>query len=187
MLLLLFCGTGAWTQSLHLESLRQPFFMMGFFEIVLQTICPGLAILLVSASWVARITGVSHWCPAYAMIFNGYLVGQLSSTILMQSPLIRNRLIKLCILVLIHLLLLQRILASTLCVAPQLFLYEFIEVDSLDGRRDSLYGFWKSVTLYRRIVTNGWTMHACLSLPPPPSHAQVGNYHWNEINLSESY
>jgi hypothetical protein len=34
---------------------------------VLQTICLGwlrTAILLISASWVARITGVSHRCPA---------------------------------------------------------------------------------------------------------------------------
>jgi hypothetical protein len=33
----------------------------------LWTICPSwlqTVILLISASWVARITGVSHWCPA---------------------------------------------------------------------------------------------------------------------------
>jgi hypothetical protein len=28
-----FCGTGVWTQSLHLEPLHQPFCVMGFFEI----------------------------------------------------------------------------------------------------------------------------------------------------------
>jgi hypothetical protein len=28
-----FCGTGFWTQGLHLESLCQPFFVMGFFKI----------------------------------------------------------------------------------------------------------------------------------------------------------
>jgi hypothetical protein len=35
-----------------------------FWDRILQTICPGwlwTSILLISASWVARITGVSHW------------------------------------------------------------------------------------------------------------------------------
>jgi hypothetical protein len=42
-----------------------------FLEIVPQTICPGwlrTVILLISASWVARITGVSHWCAAVTSI-----------------------------------------------------------------------------------------------------------------------
>jgi hypothetical protein len=66
----LFCSTGVWTQGLHLEPLHQPFFVKRFFEIGscelfiylgwLQT-----AILLISASWVARITGVSHQHPAF--------------------------------------------------------------------------------------------------------------------------
>jgi hypothetical protein len=45
-----------------------PIFVMGFFQDrVLQTICPGwlpTVILLIFAFWVARITGVSHWCLA---------------------------------------------------------------------------------------------------------------------------
>jgi hypothetical protein len=39
---------------------------------VLWTICPGrlqTMILLISASWVARITTVSHWCPAEIYFF----------------------------------------------------------------------------------------------------------------------
>jgi hypothetical protein len=42
-----FCNTGAWTQGLHLELLHQPFWLRTM-------------ILLISASWVARITGMSH-------------------------------------------------------------------------------------------------------------------------------
>jgi hypothetical protein len=45
-------------------------FCDGFFwDRVSQTICLGwvqTAVLLISASWVARITGESHWCPAWA-------------------------------------------------------------------------------------------------------------------------
>jgi hypothetical protein len=36
---------------------------------VLKTVCPGwpwTPVLPISTSWVARITGVSHWCPAWA-------------------------------------------------------------------------------------------------------------------------
>jgi hypothetical protein len=44
------------------------FCVKGFFwDRVLQTICPGwlwTIIFLISASWVARIIGVSHWHPA---------------------------------------------------------------------------------------------------------------------------
>jgi hypothetical protein len=42
-------------------------FFFFFWDRVLQTICPGwlqTVILLISASWVARITVVSHQCPA---------------------------------------------------------------------------------------------------------------------------
>jgi hypothetical protein len=60
----IFCSTGIWTQGLHLEPPHQPFFVMGFFEI---GSCELFAwgwlwtvILLISASWVAGITGVSH-------------------------------------------------------------------------------------------------------------------------------
>jgi hypothetical protein len=63
-----FCSTRPWTQGLHLEPLHQPYFVMGFFrDRVSWTICPSwfwTMILLISASWVARITGMSHWYPA---------------------------------------------------------------------------------------------------------------------------
>jgi hypothetical protein len=58
-------GTGTWTQAPHLEPFHQPYFCEGFFrDRVCWTICPGwlrTEILLISASWVARITGMSHW------------------------------------------------------------------------------------------------------------------------------
>jgi hypothetical protein len=64
----LFFSTGAWTQDLYLEPLQQSFFCNRVFQDrVLRIICPGwlrTAILLISASRVARITGVSHWHPA---------------------------------------------------------------------------------------------------------------------------
>jgi hypothetical protein len=45
------------------------FFCDAFFQDkVSRTVCPGWLrtfILLISASQVARITGVSHWCPAF--------------------------------------------------------------------------------------------------------------------------
>jgi hypothetical protein len=54
--------------ALPLESLCQPFFCVGYFRYRDSwTICLGwhqTMILLISASWVARITGVSHWHPA---------------------------------------------------------------------------------------------------------------------------
>jgi hypothetical protein len=72
-----FCSTGAWTQGLPLERLCQLFSCDGFFwDRVLQTICPGwlwATILLVSASWVARITGVSHRCPALFFFFSVFV------------------------------------------------------------------------------------------------------------------
>jgi hypothetical protein len=66
--LFFFCGTGVWTQGLHLEPLHQPFlwfvlFCLFFQDRVFWTICPGwlpAAILLISASSVARITGMSY-------------------------------------------------------------------------------------------------------------------------------
>jgi hypothetical protein len=72
-----FCGTGAWTQSLHLEPLHQPsFFCKRFFEIgSRRTICVGwlrTVILLISASWITRITGWASWpqssCPFWALL-----------------------------------------------------------------------------------------------------------------------
>jgi hypothetical protein len=59
--------TEVWTQGLHLEPLHWPYFCEGFFEMESRrTICLGwlwTVILLISASWVARITGMSHQCP----------------------------------------------------------------------------------------------------------------------------
>jgi hypothetical protein len=46
-----------------------------FRDRVLWTICPGWlwsTILLISASWVARIIGVSHWCLALASFLDLY-------------------------------------------------------------------------------------------------------------------
>jgi hypothetical protein len=58
-------STGVWTQGLHLDPLHQPFFVMGwvlfcfvFWDRVMQTISPvwlRTEILLISASWIARI------------------------------------------------------------------------------------------------------------------------------------
>jgi hypothetical protein len=63
----LFCGTGAWTQGLHLEQL-QPFFVIDFFQNrVSWTVCLDwlwTLILLIAASWVARIIDVSHRRPS---------------------------------------------------------------------------------------------------------------------------
>jgi hypothetical protein len=71
--LLYFCGTGAWTQGLHLEPLCQPFVEKGFVKIGSHgTICLGwlwTVILLISASWVARITGVRHQWLALSVLF----------------------------------------------------------------------------------------------------------------------
>jgi hypothetical protein len=56
-------STGLWPQDHHLESIQKPFFVMGFFQVSSsQTIFLGWIplILLISASWVARITGISH-------------------------------------------------------------------------------------------------------------------------------
>jgi hypothetical protein len=65
--------TGAQTQGLHREPLYNPF-VLGIFKIESHgTVCPGwlrTGMLLISASWVARITGMSHWppaCPSFLM------------------------------------------------------------------------------------------------------------------------
>jgi hypothetical protein len=50
-----------------LSQSTSPFLWWVFWDRVLWTIClgwPQIAILQLSASWVARITGVSHQCPA---------------------------------------------------------------------------------------------------------------------------
>jgi hypothetical protein len=66
-----FLGGGVLGFALMAYTLSQstsPFFVMGFFQDrVSQTICLGwlrTAILKFSASQVARITGVSHWCQS---------------------------------------------------------------------------------------------------------------------------
>jgi hypothetical protein len=60
------CNTGAWAQGLQLETLQPGLFCKQFFQDrVSRVICPGwlwTVILLISASWVARITGMSHQC-----------------------------------------------------------------------------------------------------------------------------
>jgi hypothetical protein len=77
LLLFVFCGTGVWIQGLHLKPLHQPFFMVGFFfEIGSQELFPQgwlwITILLISASWVDKITGVNHWHPAHLGICINY-------------------------------------------------------------------------------------------------------------------
>jgi hypothetical protein len=68
-----FCSTGVWSQSLQLEPFQQPIFSEGFFQDrVLLAICPGwlrTMILLISASWEARITSMNPWHPA-SVFFN---------------------------------------------------------------------------------------------------------------------
>jgi hypothetical protein len=60
-------------QALYLEQLHHSFFCVRYFrDSILRTICLGwlqTTILLISASWVASVTGVSHWRPAWAFIF----------------------------------------------------------------------------------------------------------------------
>jgi hypothetical protein len=78
----LFCSSGVWIQGLHLEPLHQPFLVMGFSEIgsCQLLICPGwfqTLILLISASWVARITGVGHQCPAPLVVWRQGLMNYL--------------------------------------------------------------------------------------------------------------
>jgi hypothetical protein len=66
LLLFFFCSPGAWTQDLYLELLHPLYFCEGVFKIEsCRTVClgwPRTTIFLISASWVARITGVSHEC-----------------------------------------------------------------------------------------------------------------------------
>jgi hypothetical protein len=71
----LFCSTRVWTQGLtltrqafyHLSHSINPVFCIGYFQDrVSKSICPvwpQTMILLISASWVARITVMNHWCP----------------------------------------------------------------------------------------------------------------------------
>jgi hypothetical protein len=75
--LFIYFGSRAWTQGLHLKPLHQPFFVMGFFDRDSWTICLGWlwsTILLISASWVARITGLLHQRLAFAYFLIGFLL-----------------------------------------------------------------------------------------------------------------
>jgi hypothetical protein len=54
-------------RAFTLSHSTSPFCDSYFQDRVSQTTCLGwlrTSILLISASWVARITGMSHWCPA---------------------------------------------------------------------------------------------------------------------------
>jgi hypothetical protein len=64
-----------WTQGLQLEPLHSAssFLWWDFWDGVLRTIWPGwlwTTILLISASWVAGITGVSHWFLAKYIVLS---------------------------------------------------------------------------------------------------------------------
>jgi hypothetical protein len=72
LLFLCFGGTMFWTQDhrlatqvlYHLSHFTSPFYVGCFRDWVSWTVFPGLLrteILPISASWVARITGVNHW------------------------------------------------------------------------------------------------------------------------------
>jgi hypothetical protein len=73
----LLCGTGVWTQGLHLEPLHQPFFKMGFFEIGSWELFAWgwfQTAILIAASWVARITGMSP--PVQSIAYKIYMKSQ---------------------------------------------------------------------------------------------------------------
>jgi hypothetical protein len=59
-----FCSNGVLTQGLHLEPLHQPFYVMSLLVIVSHDLFTWTGIesliLLISASLVDRITGMSH-------------------------------------------------------------------------------------------------------------------------------
>jgi hypothetical protein len=72
--------TQTWTQGLvfarqvlyHLSHTFSPFYVMGFFEIGSPELFTRgwlrTSVLWLSASWVARTTGVSHWRPADVLL-----------------------------------------------------------------------------------------------------------------------
>jgi hypothetical protein len=66
-----FCNIGVWTQDLHLEPLHQHFFVMDFFFFEIGSHKLFAWQILRTASWVARITGVSHRCQALNYSFVG--------------------------------------------------------------------------------------------------------------------
>jgi hypothetical protein len=59
-------------RAFTLSHSTSPFCDWFFQDRILWTICTGwfwTGILPISASWVARITGVRHWCPAISWLF----------------------------------------------------------------------------------------------------------------------
>jgi hypothetical protein len=77
---------GAWTRATPPALL-----VLGIFKIDSQTICPGwlqTAILLISASWVARIRGISHQRPAqlFLLAIGQTQEGKLNHRSIFQGP-----------------------------------------------------------------------------------------------------
>jgi hypothetical protein len=65
-------GTGVWTQGLQLEPLHQPIFWGVFSRQSLKNYLPGLTLIHnppISAFWIARIIGVTHWHLAQYIFF----------------------------------------------------------------------------------------------------------------------
>jgi hypothetical protein len=77
IIIIIIGGTGVWTYGLHLEPLYQSYICAGYFQDrVSKTIClgwPRTMILLISASWVAKMTGVSHLAPYNSYKKNFYV------------------------------------------------------------------------------------------------------------------
>jgi hypothetical protein len=61
--IIIICGTGVWTQGLHLTLSTSPFLWWVLSRYGLMNYLPGwlwTTIFLISVSWVAKITGVNH-------------------------------------------------------------------------------------------------------------------------------
>jgi hypothetical protein len=83
-LIFFFCGTEAWTQGLYLELLHQHCFVtVSFFEIGSHEL---FAILLICASWVARITGESHQRSAENLKSNSFNTQKQNSKTINSHP-----------------------------------------------------------------------------------------------------
>jgi hypothetical protein len=84
-----FCDAGVWTQVLHLEPLHHLFCDGIFQDNVSQSICLGwlrTMILLISASWVVRITAVSDQIPKFSFFltyFQQFVILQSQSFLLL--------------------------------------------------------------------------------------------------------
>jgi hypothetical protein len=74
---LFLCGTGVWTQGLHLESYHQPFFCdffkIGSHKLFAQAVSEPHSS---NSSWVARITGMSHQhlAPSWSFLSAFHLI-----------------------------------------------------------------------------------------------------------------